>query len=116
MEERRVNKKKAKGSVMKRLISGTYISETLILNNIRYVILVFILAIVYISNRFQAERLEREILVLEQDVRDLRAESLSTSADLMTVSRQTEVYRMVRERGLGLQELQTPPYRIVVNE
>jgi hypothetical protein len=116
MEVKKTNKKQSKGSVMKRLISGTYISETLILNNIRYVILVFILAIIYISNRFQAERIERETLVLEQEVRDLRAESLSTSAQLMTMSRQTEVFKMVRDKGLGLQELHEPPYRIVVNE
>jgi hypothetical protein len=116
MADLKVKKTQRRGNVMKRLISGTYISETLILNNIRYVILVFILAIIYISNRFQAERIERETLVLEQEVRDLRAESLSTSAELMTMSRQTEVYRMVKERGLGLQELQEPPYRIVVNE
>jgi hypothetical protein len=116
MAEMKVNKKKSKGSVMKRLISGTYISETLILNNIRYVALVFLLAIIYISNRFQAERIERETGVLEQEVRDLRAEALSTSAELMTVSRQSEVYRMVKERGLGLQELREPPFRIVVSE
>ncbi len=112
------NKKKAKdsGSMMKRLINGTYISETLILNNIRYVILVAILAVIYISNRFQAERIERETGKLEQEVRDLRAEALSVSAELMTASRQSEVYRMVKERGLGLQELREPPYRIVVSE
>jgi cell division protein FtsL len=104
------------GNMMKRLISGTYISETLILNNIRYVILIAFLAIIYISNRFQAEKVERETGKLEQEVRDLRAESLSVSSELMTASRQSEVYRMVKERGLGLQELREPPYRIVVSE
>jgi cell division protein FtsL len=104
------------GNMMKRLINGTYISETLILNNIRYVILIAFLAIIYISNRFQAEKVERETGKLEQEVRDLRAESLSVSAELMTASRQSEVFRMVKERGLGLQELREPPYRIVVSE
>lgn len=109
-------KKKKKGSVMGRLISGTYISETLILNNIKYVILVAVLAIFYISNRFQAERVERELGKLQQEVSDLRAESLSVSTELMTASKQSEVYRKVKEKGLGLQELREPPYRIVVSE
>lgn len=115
MAETKTNKKKG-GSVLGRLISGSYISETLILNNIRYVVLLAVLAIVYISNRFQAERVEREIGRLDQEVSDLRAEALSVSAELMTASRQSAVVRMVKERGLGLQELREPPYRIVVNE
>ncbi len=101
---------------MGRLISGTYISETLVLKNIRYVLLVVILSIIYISNRFQAERVDREIGKMEQEVNDLRAEALSVSAEMMTLSRQSEVYRMVKARGIGLQELKDPPYRIVVSE
>jgi len=116
MAERGVKGKKKSGTVMGRLISGTYISETLVLKNIRYVVLIAVLSIVYISNRFQAEKVDREIGKLEQEVSDLRAEALSVSAEMMTASRQSEVYRMVKERGLGLQELKEPPYRIVVSE
>jgi cell division protein FtsL len=82
----------------------------------RYVTLLAVLGIIFISNRFQAERVEREITKLEQEVRDLRAEALSASAQLGSVSRQSEVIDLVKERGLGLQELREPPYRIVVNE
>jgi len=32
------------------------------------------------------------------------------------VSRQSEITELVKERGLGLEELREPPYRIVVNE
>lgn len=109
-------KKGRGGNVFKGLVSGTYISEKLILNNIRYVMLIAVLAVIFISNRFQAERVEREIIKLEQEVRDLRAEALSASAELGTVSRQSEVIDLVKQRGLGLQELREPPYRIVVNE
>jgi hypothetical protein len=34
----------------------------------------------------------------------------------MSVSRQSEVFRMVREKGLGLEELKSPAYRIVINK
>lgn len=105
-----------KGSVLKGLISGTYISETLILNNIRYVVLLAVLGLIFITNKFQAEKVEREVIKLEQEVRDLRAEALSASAELGEVSRQSKVFDLVKQRGLGLQELREPPYRIVVNE
>ncbi len=121
MDEQRETKKKGSGrkgksSILKGLISGTVISDSLILKDIRYSGLILLLAIMFIANRFNAERVEREIAVLEQEVRDLRAESLSVSADLGSVSRQSEITELVKERGLGLEELREPPYRIVVNE
>jgi len=109
-------KKKSSKGWMKGLISGTFITERLILNNMRYAALIVFLGIILITNKFQAERTNREIVVLEQEVRDLRAESLSVSAELGGVSRQSEIIDLVKERGLGLEELREPPYRIVVNE
>jgi len=108
--------KKSSSSILKGLISGTMISDSLILKDIRYSALIFILGIIFIANRFNAERVEREITVLEQEVRDMRAEALSVSAELGSVSRQSEITDLVKARGLGLEELREPPYRIVVNE
>ena len=102
--------------VLKGLISGTFITERLILNNMRYALMLAVLGIIFIANKFGAERMERQITVLEQEVRDLRAESLSVSAELGGVSRQSEIIDLVKERGLGLEELREPPFRIVVNE
>jgi hypothetical protein len=33
----------------------------------------------------------------------------------MYVSRQSEVYRLVREKGINLEELKTPPYKLLVD-
>ena len=103
-------------SFLKGLMTGTVISDSLILKDIKYSAMILILGIIFIANRFNAERVEREIAVLEQEVRDMRAEALSVSADLGSVSRQSEITDLVKERGLGLEELREPPYRIVVNE
>jgi hypothetical protein len=48
-------------------------------------------------------------------VKDLRAESLSTSADLTSASRQSEVFRLVKEKELNLEELREPPFELIVN-
>jgi Bacteriodetes cell division protein (FtsL-like) len=110
------NKKQVKtGSFMKELLSGI-VPEKIILRNLGYILLVTLLAVIYIGNRFQAEKITRETTKLLRDVKDLRAESLSTSADLMYVSKQSEVFRMVRENGLPLEELKTPPYKLLVNK
>lgn len=101
---------------MKELISGSMVSEKIILKNLGYVSLITLLAAIYIGNRFNAEKITRETSRLQKEVKDLRAEALSTSTDLMYVSRQSEVFRLIREKGLNLEELKTPPYKLIVNK
>lgn len=118
MEENKenINAKAKPVSFLKELLSGSMISEKIILKNLGYVSLITLLAAIYIGNRFHAEKVTREASRLQREVKDLRAEALSTSADLMYVSRQSEVYRLVKEKGLNLEELKTPPYKLLVNK
>ncbi len=118
MAESKENSKKqvTTGSFLKDLLSGSMISEKIILKNLGYISFVTLLASLYIANRFHAEKVTRESSRLQREVKDLRSEALSTSANLMYVSRQSEVYSLVRERGLNLEELKTPPYKLLVNK
>ena len=101
---------------MTELLSGIMFSERIILKNLGYISLITLLTAIYIGNRFHAEKITRELTKTQREVRDLRSESLSTSADLMNLSRQSEVYNLIKERGLTLEELKTPPYKVIVNK
>lgn len=109
-------KKSSVGSFFRELLSGSMVSDKIILGNLGYVFLVTFLLAFYIANRFHAEKITRMTSKMTREVKDLRAEALATSADLMYVSRQSEVFRLVKERGLNLEELKTPPYRLLVNK
>jgi hypothetical protein len=115
VKEEKTGKGKS-GSFMKELLSGLIFSDIIVLKNLLYIIFLTILGAIYIGNRFHAEKITRESSRLTREVRDLKAEALSTSANLMYVSKQSEVYRMVREKGLGLEELKTPPYKLIVDK
>ncbi len=116
-EDKNTEAKQTKSSAfLKDLLSGSTISEKIILKNLGYVFLVTFLAAIYIGNRFHAEKVTREMTRLQREVRDMKAESLSTSADLMDISRQSEVYREVKDKGLNLEELKTPPYKLIVSK
>ena len=78
------------GSVLKELLSGSMVSDKILLKNFWYILMLTILGAIYIANRFNAEKITRESNKLSREVRDLRAEALSTSADLMEASRQSE--------------------------
>jgi hypothetical protein len=119
-KQKRTNKgnttKVTTGNLLKDLLSGSMVTDKIILRNLGYLFLLTFLGAIYIANRFHAERITRETAKLQSEVKDLRAESLATSADLMYASKQSEVYRLVKERGLGLEELREPPYKLVVSK
>jgi hypothetical protein len=117
-EESKINsgKQLITGSFIKELLSGSMVSERIILKNLGYISLITLLTAIYIGNRFHAEKITRESTRLQREVKDLRAESLSTSADLMSLSKQSEVFSMVREKGLNLEELKTPPFKLLVDK
>ncbi|MBA4321833.1 MAG: hypothetical protein C0408_03340 [Odoribacter sp.] len=104
------------GALLKDLISGSTVTDKIILKNLGYLLLLTLLGAVYIANRFHAEKLTRETTRLQKEVKDLRAESLSISADLMDASKQSEVFRLVRERELNLEELREPPFKLIVQK
>ena len=107
---------KKNGGFIKSIISGTLLSEKLILGNLGYIAMLTFIGAIYIGNRFHAEKVIRRTEVLMEEVKELRAESMATSAELMFLSKQSEVSRLVKERGLGLEELKEPPYKLVVKE
>ncbi|HVN56875.1 MAG TPA: FtsL-like putative cell division protein [Bacteroidales bacterium] len=107
-------KKVTIGTLMRDLMSGTIVTDKLILKNIWFLFLLTFLGALYIANRFHAERITRETSRLQKEVRDLRSESLSTSARLMHESNQSQVYKLVKDHELGLEELREPPYKLVV--
>jgi hypothetical protein len=108
-------KRTSAGSLLRDLMSGSMVTDRVILKNLWFIFMLTLLGAVYIANRFHAERITRETTKLQREVRDLRSESLSTSASLMYMSRQSEVFRLVREHNLGLEELREPPYKLIVN-
>jgi uncharacterized membrane protein YciS (DUF1049 family) len=104
------------GALLKDLISGSMVTEKIILKNLGFILLLTILGAIYIANRFHAEKLTRETTRMQREVKDLRSESLSTSAALTYASKQSEVFRLVRERELNLEELREPPYKLIVDK
>jgi hypothetical protein len=104
-------KEETRTTAGKQLVSGSFIKELL-----GYISLLTLLTAIYIGNRFHAERITREAAKLQLEVKDLKAEALSTSADLMSLSKQSEVFTMVREKGLNLEELKSPPFKLLVDK
>lgn len=115
-EEKRGNGGQVREGFLKSIISGSLLGERIILGNLGFIALLTVLGALYIASRFHAEKITRETDMLHEQVRELRAEAMATSAELMYLSKQSEVIRLVRERGVGLSEIKEPPYKLIVRE
>ncbi|MDR1866186.1 MAG: hypothetical protein LBR08_11530 [Bacteroidales bacterium] len=94
------------------ILNGSLLTRGIILKNIGLIVWLTFLGVVYIGNRYHAERVARSTDVLQKEVKDLRAESITTAARLMNISRQSKVVEMVKSKQLELEESVKPPYKI----
>jgi len=100
----------------KDLLGGKVLSREGVIRQIPFLIFIAVLLLFYIANIYKGERIMGEIIGLEKEVRELRAEYSSTVFDRQQMSTQSEISKMVSEKGLPLLEAKTPPYKIVIED
>jgi cell division protein FtsL len=98
----------------KGIIDGSVLTVTSVVKQIPFILFLVFLAVVYIANRYHAEKVVRQINALEDTVRDLQAEQLTTASELMDLSKPSKVQELINKKGLGLNEPNKPPYKILV--
>lgn len=115
MEENNSNiEEKKKGLSFKDFLSGSVLTQTSIKKHLWYILFVVALSIIYISNKYQTESILVDIIKLQKEVKELRDQSVSYASELMSISRESEVIKLVNEKEVGLNELKVPPQKIVV--
>jgi hypothetical protein len=109
-------KKEHRFGSIKDLLDGSLIANDFIVKQLPYIVFLVVLAFVYIANRYHAEKVVRANVELSKEINDLRAEAITTSSELMFISKQSEVVKLVEKRGLGLKESFEPPKKIVIEK
>lgn len=101
---------------VKSIIDGSVLTRDRVVKQVPFIIFLTFLAILYIANRYHIERVVRDTVKIQREVEELRFESITTAADLMYISKQSEVARLVQEKKLGLEELVKPPGKIIIEK
>ena len=98
-----------KASSIRDILTGRILTKKMVWKQYGLVALIALLVFFYIDNRFYCEKqLAREIQ-LEKQIRDVKYESLTISAELMKISRQSYVQKVINEKGIPLKENKNPP-------
>lgn len=100
------------GATVKELLDGHTLADTVIRKNIGFILFLTFLGVFYIANGYSVEKLYRRNMLLDREVKELRFESITTSAQLMFMSKQSEVKKRIQKEGLNLLESKEPPVKI----
>ena len=107
---------KEKSLSFRDLLDGNILTRKAVLKQSRFILLLVLIAFLSIANRNHAEKTVIHLNRLQSDVKELRARSISTSSELVRISRQSEVKQMVNRYELGLEENLEPPKKLIQNE
>ncbi len=105
-----------KSNPLRSFLDGTLLTKEVILKQFPFVIFIAVLCVLYIANRYSAEKIVRKTQDLQNELKELRAEQISITSELMQLSQQSEVVKLVDENQLGLAESVVPPKIITVRE
>src|SRR5512145_1462592 len=97
---------------LKEIINGTFLVRENMIRQLPFVLFLTLLGIIYIGNRFHAERMVRKIEELKIEVGNLRSEQITVASELMNISRPSQVSDLVESKGLGLKESLEPPKKL----
>lgn len=109
-------KKKQKKGGFKGVIDGSLLAAESVTKQVPFVLFLTFWAILYIANRYAAEKLVRNTKLLETEIKELRSEAIATASELMYRSKRSEVAKEIEKRGMGLIAPETPPYILKLNE
>lgn len=94
------------------ILGGTVLTEDFFWKNARFIITVFVILVLYISNRYSCIEKRSEIESLQHELKDAKFESLTIAAQLMGVSRESKVESLIQQNGVDLQQTKEPIYKI----
>ena len=98
-----------KSTGIRDILTGSVLTKDSVSKQLPYILFLAFLAVFYIGNRYRYEKLVIKEKKMQTEVKNLRAESITTAAQLMFISKQTEVAKLVESKGLGLKESVVPP-------
>ncbi len=93
--------KKKRG--IKSWFDGDMLLSPLLQRHLGLFLLVFVLIIAYVSNRYAFQREQVEIKLLRDELNDVKYEALARSSELMERSRESNIQRFIKEQGSELQ-------------
>ncbi len=97
-----------KQTTLASLLSGGILARVGMRRAYPYIIFLVVLMFLYIANAFRSQRIYRERAALTEQVKELRAKSMTIASEKMQATLQTSIMTELQRRGIPLRESLTP--------
>lgn len=101
--------KDLKNLSFREFLNGEIFTRSFISNQLRFILFATFLAFCYIANHYKVESQLTELSKINSELKELRSMSVTTSSELMHISKQSQVLKRIKESGLDLEPLSEPP-------
>lgn len=82
------------------VLGGDFLAYSWVRRQTNFVFFLAAIALVYIANSYYAEGMSRQIDSLNQELKELHYEYISTKSDLMQQTKQSEIAKKLKNSGL----------------
>lgn len=96
------------------VINGNFLAREYSLRQAPYVLFLALVTLLYISNNYFAESKIREISKINNELKELRSEYITSKSKLMFMTKQSEIAVMAEEMGIGIKSATTAPKKIII--
>lgn len=97
-----------KSSNVRDILNGNILTSRFIRKQYMLILMLVVLSIFYIDNRYTSEKQIKQVAELKKQIQDAKYESLTISAELVEISRQSNVYKLLQERGIPVKPGNSP--------
>lgn len=101
--------KELKSSTIKDILNGNILNKQFFRRQYKLMLLIVVISIMYIDNRYASEKQLLYSIEINKKIQDAKYESLTISAELMEITRQSSIMKMLAEKGIELKQGKTPP-------
>lgn len=96
----------------KSIVGGDILATDFFRRQTKLLVLIMVLVIFYIHNRYSFQRQIITIEELKKELTDIKYDALTRSSELMEQSRQSRIEEYIATQESDLQTATTPPYLI----
>ena len=114
MESKTTKKKGQDNShiTFRSVLSGDFLAHEFFKRQSNLLILIVILTIFYVDNRYSSQQEMLEIDRLKKELIGIKYDALTISSEVTVRSRQSRIERYIASEGIPLEVSTTPPYLI----
>ena len=110
--DKKTAKATARRTSWRSIIGGDILAAEFFHRQAKLLVLIMVLVIFYINNRYECQQLMIRIEELKEKLTDIKYDALTRSSEQMEHSRQSRIEEYIATQHSDLQSATTPPYLI----